>query len=85
MLKPTYYGEYKSSTSSTSGCLKKFMTVGSENIIYPPQLNYTCDLCGTKTHGFGLVRVWSVATKRQLEGFTSYCAFNSIETDIDII
>lgn len=83
MLTPVYYGEYKSSTSSTTGCVHKFMSLPSSEILFPAQVNYLCHLC-SGIHAFSLVRTWNVSTKRQTEGFRSYCAFNAVELDVDI-
>lgn len=83
MVNPTYYGEYRSSTVSQTGCIKQFVTSPNTHLLFPPQVSYECSLCN-KTHGFRLVRTWSVSTEKQIKSFEKYCVDHKMDLDVPI-
>jgi len=79
----SYHGEYISSVSGQTGCVKTFASLGQESLSFPPQVMYYCDLCSNK-HGFRLTRTHQVATPSQERNFDRYCDINSIEQDVEV-
>lgn len=78
-----HYGEYKSTTTSQTGCLKQFVTSATDSILFPPQVSYPCSLC-KKSHGFGLVKTWILYSDSQFKGFEKYCVDHGIETEVKL-
>ena len=80
---PLFVAHYAASTVSTTGCVKQISTVPSTESLFPPQINYQCDLCNT-THAFRLVRSLVVTTPNQIRRFNEYCITQQIEQDVVI-
>lgn len=78
-----YHAIYQSSATSQSGCIKEFATIARSATVFPPQVNYHCDLCQA-THGFRLLRTVVVATPRQKKAFAEHCARNRIECGVEV-
>lgn len=79
----SFYGHYKSSTVSETGCVKEFISKPQEHAIFIPQLQYECDLC-QKTHGFRLLRSLTASTPRQRKELERYCENNKLEVDVSL-
>jgi hypothetical protein len=79
----SYFGHYKSTTTSQNGCIKEFVTVGNTTVLFPPQVQYECTLC-KKVHGFRFVKPWLISSEKQKKDFIKYCVDNSIETEVSI-
>lgn len=79
-----YYGEYKSSTSSETGCLKRFVSTETNSLLFPPVVHYSCDLCKSK-HSFGFTKAWTVNTPSQQKKFAEYCEQNQIEQGVVVL
>lgn len=79
-----YYAIYSSTTTGTTGCVKKFLSQPvDKNASFPPQVEYDCDLCNTK-HGFRL-RTWHMAsTKSQHDSIKSYAAKENMESNVKV-
>lgn len=78
-----YYGMYHAATTGQTGCVKEFVTVAQETVVFSPQVNYYCDLCAT-THPFRYVRSVLVATPGQSRKFATYCHERHIERDVEV-
>lgn len=78
-----FYGHYQSSTRGQTLCLKEFLTTGSVDIGFPPQLAYHCDICND-THGFRLSRTYHVSTPSQETQLEEFCAANTIERGVEV-
>jgi hypothetical protein len=73
---------YKSSTTTTTGCVKQFATTEREELTFTPQVQRLCDLCQS-IHNFRLDRVVTVATPRQRKNVRTYCEELGIDLDIE--
>lgn len=83
-MRDKYYGEYVSSTTGQSGCVKRFMSVPQEKITFPPQVSYMCDLCDV-THGFRLKGAHIISTPSQEKAFRrAYATEEHVEFDVDV-
>jgi hypothetical protein len=74
---------YRSSTSSETGCVKRFATTAWGQLVFPPQVAYPCDLC-RETHHFRLDQVMTVGTPGQRANMTRWCQENRVETDVEV-
>jgi hypothetical protein len=79
----TFVAFYTSSTTSTSGCVKKFVTTERDDLMFPAQVSHRCDMCNT-THSFRLDRVATMATPRQRRSIREYVSEQGIDIDIQI-
>lgn len=77
-----FYGHYRSSTTSETGCVKEFLTLPHARPLFPAQVQWFCELCNG-THGFRLTATHQAATPRQQRQLGQYCREHGIETDID--
>lgn len=82
-IKDRYYGLYRSSTTSTTGCVKEFITHPKDNMLFPPQVQYKCDLCNVE-HGFRFIMGHITATPKQIKSFIEYCVAKGIEQEVEI-
>lgn len=80
---PIYYGSYHSSTTSTTGCVKKFVSFPQDNILFPPQVNYYCDLCNYE-HNFNFNTSWLITSIKQQNDLERYFTDNNIEKNVVI-
>lgn len=78
-----FYGHYRSSQSTVSGCPKEFLTEAKTAMSFPPQLAYHCDLCND-THGFRLSHTYQVSTPSQETHLEEYCSSNKIERGVEV-
>lgn len=78
-----YYAEYQSAVTGTTGCIKTFMSEAREELVFPPQVEYHCDLC-SKTHSFRLFRMHMVSTPSQQRQFDTYCTEQKLERDVEV-
>lgn len=83
MTKNNFYGEYKSSQSSSSGCVNGFMTAPSEDNLFPAQVSSFCELCD-KEHAFYLAASYAISTKGQQIALERYCDNKNYRYDIII-
>lgn len=83
MKYPVYHGHYKSATTSLTGCIKEFVSLPQNDLLFPPQVNYYCDLC-KEEHNFRFLSGWQVASPKQFEDIKVYCSERSIERDVAI-
>lgn len=79
----TYYAHYKSSVSAQTGCLKEFVSQSANNLGFPPQVTYSCDLCKS-SHGFRLTNTNIINTPSQEKSFKAFCLKNQIERDVEV-
>jgi hypothetical protein len=73
-----FHGEYRA-----YDCPKVFVTTGQPSLLFPPRVEYTCDLC-EKIHDFRFIRAFTVATPRQHKAFQEFCDELGVEQDVDI-
>ncbi len=78
-----YYGIYRSSTSAQTGCVKQIATTAQEQMQFPPQISFSCDLCNT-THNFRYVSAMRPTTESQKKNFFEFCLKYKIESDVNI-
>lgn len=76
-----YYGHYRSTTTSQTGCVKEFLTTSQLTMLFPPQVQYLCDLCKVE-HGFRFMTGHIVATPSQKKSLVKYCTDRGIEQDV---
>lgn len=79
-----FVGFYSSSTTSQTGCVKKFLTTERKDLAFPVQYHRECDLCGV-THPFRLERTTTVGTPRQRTQVRTYCEQQRIEMDVKLL
>lgn len=79
----SFIGFYASSTTSNTGCVKRFVTTEREDLLFPAQVEHLCDLCGS-THNFRLDRVATMATPRQRKSIRAYVTAQAIDLDVQI-
>lgn len=77
-----YYGLYRSSTTTVTGCVKEFVTTPQTDVRFASQVNYLCDLCKV-THAFRFAYSHLVNTPRQKKQFDEYCSARGIERDVE--
>lgn len=73
-----YYGHYKSSVVSQTGCVKEFVTTESDSLIFIPQVLTHCDLCNN-VHGFRLYTVHMASTPKQKKSFNEFCEAKNLQ------
>jgi hypothetical protein len=77
-----YYGHYRSATVMR-GCVKEFTTTKREDLMFPPQVNYYCDMC-KDTHAFRLMNMHMIVNTATAKRFDEFCTKNHIEQDIEV-
>jgi hypothetical protein len=78
-----YFGQYTSTTVTRTGCVKQFVTVRQDTLLFPSNVEYDCDLCGDN-HTFRLMRQHTVSTPNQHRQFDEYCINQSLERDVNL-
>ncbi len=79
----SYFAQYTSTTATHTGCVKQFVTSGQDTVLFPPNVEYDCDLCGNY-HTFRLTRKRTVSTPSQRRQFDEYCISQSLERDVNL-
>lgn len=83
MATDMYYGHYKSSTTSQTGCIQEFVTVPQSTMMFPPQVIYECILCKS-SHGFRFTLGHIASTRKQKGEFEAYCTKQGIELGVKV-
>lgn len=65
---PKYYALYGSSVAGTTGCTKQFCSEPKDELRFPPNVTFECDVCNT-THFFRLVKTYFITSPSKQEKF----------------
>jgi hypothetical protein len=74
---------YKSATTTTTGCVKRFATTAWDQLVFPPQVAYPCDLC-QGVHNFRLDQAMTVSTPRQRANMERWCKDQGVEANVEV-
>lgn len=74
-----FYGVYKA--SGISGCPHSFITVGVDELRFPPAMTRLCAGCAL-THAFAFDHAIQADSPAQRTNLTNYCERNKIETSV---
>lgn len=78
-----YYGHYCSAAIDLKGCVKEFVSTSKDDLAFPSQVSYDCDLCKTE-HAFKLKNTYMIVNSSTQKRFDEFCISHYIETEVEL-